>query len=144
MLERVRVAREYVAATYGFRNHWYPVRLSRDLEEDRPLPVTVLGENLLLNRLDRVVYAIKDRCLHRGVNFSHKLECYKRGTVTCWYHGFTYRHADGLLCDIAGSESSAVIGKKRRPTYPVREAQGLAFVLADDFAHATRAFLDRA
>ena len=132
VLARVRVARNYVAAKYGFRNHWYPAMLAADLREGEPRPVTLLGENILLNRIDGKVHGIKDHCLHRGVNFSRKLECYKRGTVTCWYHGFTYRYADGVLCDIVGTESSAVIGKKRIRTYPVQESKGLLFVFIGD------------
>ena len=51
----------------------------------------LLGENILLKRIDGKVYAIRDRCLHRGVQLSRKLECYTKDTITCWYHGFTYR-----------------------------------------------------
>ncbi len=28
ILDQVKVGRGYVAAKYGFRNHWYPVKLS--------------------------------------------------------------------------------------------------------------------
>ena len=71
LLARVRVGREYVAAKYGFRNHWYPARLSCELQEAEPLPVTLLGENILLQRIDGKVHAIRDRCLHRGVPAGH-------------------------------------------------------------------------
>ena len=132
ILSNVRVGREYIAAKYGFRNHWYPVRLSKEVTEGEPVAVTLLGENILLNRIDGVVYAIKDRCVHRGVPLSKKIECYTKQTITCWYHGFTYRFSDGVLCDIAGTESSAVIGKRRLKTYPIREAKGLIFVFVGD------------
>ena len=132
ILKRVRVGREYVEAKYGFRNHWYPVRLAVEIEEGRPQPVTVLGEHILLNRIDGVVHAIKDQCVHRGVPLSRKIECYTKGTITCWYHGFTYRFSDGVLCDIAGTQGSAVIGKRRLKTYPVTEAKGLVFVYVGD------------
>jgi carbazole 1,9a-dioxygenase terminal dioxygenase component len=128
----VRVGRDYVAAKYGFRNHWYPALFSSELEEGQPRPLTLLGEHILVQRIEGVVYAIRDRCLHRGVPMSRKLECYTRGTVTCWYHGFTYRFSDGVLCAIAGSEGSAVIGRKKLHTYPVTEAKGLVFVFVGD------------
>ncbi len=132
ILARVRVGRDYVAAKYGFRNHWYPVLFSTELDEGQPQPLTLLGENILLRRIDGQVHAIHDRCLHRGVNLSHKLECYTKDTITCWYHGFTYRFSDGLLCAIAGTQSSAVIGRKKLRTYPVQEAKGLVFVFVGD------------
>lgn len=132
LLAQVRVGREYVAAKYGFRNHWYPALFSAELAEEEVRPVTLLGENLLLKRIDGVVRAVRDRCVHRGVALSRKLECYTKGTVTCWYHGFTYRFEDGVLCDIAGTRGSAVVGKRRLRTYHVTEAQGLVFVFIGD------------
>lgn len=132
ILAQVRVGRAYVAAKYGFRNHWYPALFSSEAGEGSPVPVTLLGEHILLKRIDGRVYAIRDRCLHRGVPLSRKPECYTKDTITCWYHGFTYRFSDGVLCDIAASGASAVIGRKRLKTYPVEEAQGLIFVFVGD------------
>lgn len=132
ILARVRVGRDYVAAKYGFRNHWYPALFSDDVAEGEPQALTLLGEHILLQRIDGQIYAIRDRCLHRGVALSRKLECYTKGTVTCWYHGFTYRFSDGVLCDIAGTQSSSVIGRKKLRTYPVEEAKGLVFIFVGD------------
>lgn len=132
ILDRVRVGREYVAAKFGFRNHWYPALFSREIAEDEVKPVELLGEKIVLKRIDGHVYGIRDRCLHRGVQFSRKPECYTKDTLTCWYHGFTYRFDTGLLCDIVGAPQSAVIGKRRIRTYPVQEAKGLVFVFVGD------------
>jgi carbazole 1,9a-dioxygenase len=132
ILDRVRVGREYVAAKYGFRNHWYPAMLSADIAEGEVRPVTLLGERILLRRIDGQVFGIRDRCLHRGVALSRKVECFTKDTITCWYHGFTYRFDDGLLCDIVGAPESGLIGKKRIKTYPIQEAKGLVFVFVGD------------
>jgi carbazole 1,9a-dioxygenase terminal dioxygenase component len=132
ILDRVRVGREYVAAKYGFRNHWYPALLSSDVPEEQVRPVTLLGEPLLLRRVDGQVLGIRDRCLHRGVALSRKIECHTKDTITCWYHGFTYRFDDGLLCAIVGAPQSGLIGRKRIKTYPVQEAKGLVFVFVGD------------
>ena len=56
----------YEDAVLGFRNHWYPAMLSTDIGEEQLVPITLLGENLLFKRIDGVVYAIADQCLHRG------------------------------------------------------------------------------
>src|SRR5438876_3653857 len=91
----------YVEAELGFRNHWYPAFFGHELKEadvsDRTgTPVeqfkamTILGEAILFRRIGGQVYAVQDWCLHRGVPFSARLECYTPETITCWYHGFTY------------------------------------------------------
>ena len=66
LLKRVPRWRNYLAAKLGFRNHWYPVRFSRDVPENVVLAVKLLGENILLKRVNGTVYGIKDRCIHRG------------------------------------------------------------------------------
>jgi carbazole 1,9a-dioxygenase terminal dioxygenase component len=132
LLERVRVAREYVAAKYGFRNHWYPALLTDELADGELKPVELLGEKIVLRRVDGRVHALRDRCVHRGVQLSLKPTCLTKSTITCWYHGFTYRFADGELCDIVGAPQSKAIGRKRLQTYPVEERQGLVFVFVGD------------
>ena len=86
--------RPYLEAEIGFRNHWYPALFADELGEE-PKPVTMLGEKILIRRIDGHLYAIEDRCAHRRVQLSAKLECYTKDTVTCWYHGFTYSFRDG-------------------------------------------------
>ena len=64
----------YEDAALGFRNHWYPAMLSDEIIEEQLVPLTLLGENLLFKRIDGVVYAIADQCIHRGFRFSTKQE----------------------------------------------------------------------
>jgi carbazole 1,9a-dioxygenase terminal dioxygenase component len=132
ILARVPIGREYVAAKFGFRNHWYPAIFSNEIAEGQVVAIRLLGEPILLRRIDGRVHGIRDRCLHRGVQLSRKIECFTRDTISCWYHGFTYRFEDGVLCDIIGAPQSGVIGKKRIRTYPVQEAKGLVFVFVGD------------
>lgn len=132
LLKKVPNWRDYLAAKLGFRNHWYPVRFSREVGESQVVAATVCGEKILLKRIEGKVFAIKDRCIHRGVPFSEKIECYTQDTITCWYHGFTYRWDTGVLCDILASPDSKAIGRRRVRTYPVEEAKGLIFVFIGD------------
>ena len=132
LLKKVPKWRNYLAAKLGFRNHWYPVQFSRDIAEGQVAQVKVLGEEILLKRIDGKIQAIRDRCIHRGVKFSHKIECYTKNTITCWYHGFTYKWDDGNLCDIISTPKSALINKKAVQTYKVEEAKGLVFVFVGD------------
>ncbi len=128
--------RPYRDAALGFRNHWYPALLSTELVEERPEPATLLGEPILLLRVDGRAYAIRDRCLHRGVAFSRKPTCYQKGTLSCWYHGWTYRLDTGIVCDVLTDPQSRVIGKATLKTYAVAEAQGLVFVFIGDATSA--------
>src|SRR5260370_21209743 len=132
VLNRVKGWRPYVEAKLGFRNYWYPVLFQGDVEEGQPVEIKLLGESMLINRIDGQLHAIKNRCLHRGVPFSRRLQCLSKGTITCWYHGWTYEWDGGRLCDIITNPTSAQIGKHRLRTYPVREAKGMIFVYVGD------------
>ena len=132
ILKRCSLYPEYIEAKLGFRNHWYPTLFSSELAEGEFKAHRMLGDRLLLARVDGRVYAVRDRCLHRGVPFSRKIECYKKGTVTCWYHGFTYLLESGELCDIITSPKSNMIGRVKLENWPVEEAQGLIFVFMGD------------
>src|SRR5438132_4389986 len=59
----------YDAAVLGFRNYWYPVLLSRQVR-GRPRAITVCGERIVLVRDRGRLYALHDRCPHRGVPLS--------------------------------------------------------------------------
>jgi len=132
ILKRVPRWRDYLAAKVGFRNHWYPIKLSRDIEEGQVVQTMLCGENILLKRIDGKVYGLKNRCLHRGVRLSEKIECYTKNTITCWYHGFTYKWQSGEVCDIIAVPDSKAIGKRKIKTYPVTEAKGVIFVFIGD------------
>ena len=132
LLSRVPKWRDYYAAKVGYRNHWYPIRFSRDIEEGEVVQTLLCGENILLKRVDGKVWAIKNRCIHRGVRLDEKIECYTKNTITCWYHGFTYKWDTGELCDIIAVPDSKAIGKRKIKTYPVQEAKGIVFVFIGD------------
>ncbi len=124
--------RPYLEAKLGFRNHWYPALFSHDLNGDEPRPVKLLGESMIVRRVDGQVLALEDRCAHRRVPFSAKVECYTKDTITCWYHGFTYNFRDGKLVAVLTEPGCALIGKMGIKTYPVQEAQGMVFVFIGD------------
>ena len=130
--QQIREWRPYYEAKLGFRNHWYPALFSIDIAEGETKQSKLLGEDLILRRIDGKVYCIKDQCLHRGVPLSQKIECYTKDTITCWYHGWTYQWADGKLCDILTDPASRLIGTRTIKTYPVEEAKGLVFVFVGD------------
>jgi len=124
--------REYLNAKLGLRNFWYAACFSKEIGENDVLVRKILGEGILLRRVHGQVRAIRDRCIHRGVKFSDKVECYTPETITCWYHGFTFRWEDGEVCSIFASPESKAVGTQRVKVYPVEEVNGMIFVFVGD------------
>ena len=123
----------YVQADWGFANHWYPACFSREVEVGGVLGVTIGGHDIAITRDPQgKAYAISDRCVHKGVKMSLKPMCFADGTVTCWYHGYTYNAASGNLDTIVGSPDDKLIDNTRVRTYPAEEAGGLIFVFVGD------------
>jgi phenylpropionate dioxygenase-like ring-hydroxylating dioxygenase large terminal subunit len=122
----------YDAAGAGLRNYWYPVQWSSEVHE-RPQPVTVCGEKLMLQRDSAgAVHALHDRCPHRGVALSQGTSEFP-DTVSCPYHGWTYRLADGeLVAVITDGPDSPMCGKVAVQTYPCEERIGLVWVYVGD------------
>ena len=129
--------RPYFEASLGFRNHWYPAFFSRRLAEGECRGQVMLGERILFKRIDGRVYAIEDRCAHRGVPFSVRPECHTKNTISCWYHGFTYDLRDGKLVAIITDPQSALIGRVQLKSYPVEERKNIVFCfIGDEAPHA--------
>ena len=131
-IEKQKPYQAYLDAPLGLRNHWYAALFGEDLDEGKCHGETILGERIFFKRAGGTVYAIADRCPHRGVAFSARPECYTENTVTCWFHGFTFDVRDGKLVQIVTEPDSKLIGKLKHKTYPVREVNGLVFVFIGD------------
>lgn len=134
--QRQKPWQRYLQAELGLRDHWYPALFSRDLAEGGMRAATILGERLFFKRLNGTVYAVEDRCVHRGVPFSPRPECYTADTLTCWFHGFTYDWKTGKLVQILTEEDSALRGKVGIKSYPVFERNEVVFVFIGDGAPA--------
>ena len=122
----------YDRAVLGFDDWWYPVQWSTQVTS-RPQQVRLCGQNVALIRdTDGAVKAVHDRCLHRGVALSEGDQQFP-GTISCPYHGWTYRLADGELCAvITDGPDSPICGKVAVRTYPVAERAGLVWVFVGD------------
>lgn len=122
----------YDAAALGFTDWWYPVEWS-DQVDGHPRRTTVCGTPLVVLRdADGTVAALHDRCPHRGVPLSEGTQEFP-GTVTCPYHGWTYRLGDGQLCAvITDGPDSPICGKVSVRTFPVAERAGLVWVFVGE------------
>ncbi len=117
----------YQASELGLRNFWYPVVWSSEVRA-RPLGVQLLGERIVLCRDGGRVYALEDRCPHRGTPLSLGRQHFP-GTITCPYHGWTYRLDSGVMCAaITDGPESPITGKVAVRTYPAAERLGLVWV----------------
>jgi carbazole 1,9a-dioxygenase terminal dioxygenase component len=122
----------YRDAVLGFRNHWYPVFFSAALAEGKFKALEILGEKILFKRIEGTVFAIADRCIHRGVPLSVKPESHSLHTISCWYHGFTYDFRDGKLVAVITDPECPMIGREKIRAYPIHEVKGLVFIFIGD------------
>ena len=107
------------------RRYWHPIGLASDAAE-RPKPVRVLGEDLILfrDKEDRpgLLYP---RCAHRGTTLYYgKVE--ERG-IRCCYHGWLFDVTGRCLEQPCEPEGGRHRDKVRQPWYPVEERYGLIF-----------------
>jgi len=122
----------YLQATWGLKNHWYPVLFSSELADGDVKGVKVCGLPIVLRRAKGKVHALLDRCLHRNAKLSHKPMCLTEETITCWFHGFSYNLEDGKLMSIVGAPDDELIGKVKLRTFPSQEFRGMIFVFVGD------------
>lgn len=124
----------WLDAELGFRNHWYPVDASRNFRNGEPRTRKLLGEDILFVRRNGRLYAIEDRCPHRGSRFSVRPEFNTETTITCWHHTWTFNLDDGRIRTIFNNPTSSLCGKRGIKVYPVEEAKGLVFIFIGDVA----------
>ncbi|SFW78554.1 aromatic ring-hydroxylating oxygenase subunit alpha [Amycolatopsis australiensis] len=121
----------YQAAAAGFRGYWYPVGYSSRFT-GKPRQITLLGQKIVLVRDGGEVYALKDRCPHRGVPLSEGNQQFP-GTISCPYHGWTFDLKTGdLKAAITDGPASPICGKVKQPTYAVEERLGMVWVFVGD------------
>ncbi|EIF27998.1 ring-hydroxylating dioxygenase, large terminal subunit [Burkholderia sp. Ch1-1] len=126
----------YIDAKWGLKNHWYPALFSHELAEGEFKAVTICGEPILLRRENGRVYAIEDRCCHRGVKMSMKPYSFKPCSVTCWYHGYTYSLETGVLQTIVAAPNDPLIGTVSVKVYEVAEKYTMIFLFVGDADYA--------
>lgn len=131
-IERRKPYEAYIEADLGLRNHWFAAFFGPELEEGGVRGEMICGERIVFKRVDGTVYAMADRCPHRGAAFTSRPECFSKDTLTCWLHGFTFDVRDGSLVQILTEPESPLIGKLKHQTYPVQELNSVVFVFIGD------------
>lgn len=114
------------------RQYWQPVGLASEVRPgSAPLPVRVLGEDLVLFRDDRGrVGLIGRHCSHRGTDLSYgRIE---DGGLRCLYHGWLYDVDGKCLEQPAEPPASRLKDRVCHLSYPCIEAAGLVFAYLGD------------
>lgn len=109
------------------RRYWQPAALSEELPMGAaPLPVRLLGEDLVLFRDDQGRPGLLDiHCSHRGADLSYgRVE---DGGLRCVYHGWLY-DINGRCLDQPGEARGGDHRDSiRHPAYPCKERSGVIF-----------------
>ena len=115
------------------REYWHPVAYSEDLGE-KPISVQLLGERVVLCRLNGRVSAFYDLCIHRGTPLS--LGWVEGESLVCAYHGWAY-NKEGTCLRVPSVPDRHPIPKKACLTrYQAEERYGLIWVCLAEKARA--------
>jgi len=109
------------------RRYWQPVALVEELPRaGAPVPVRILGEDLVLFRDDRGRPGLLGiHCSHRGTDLSYgRVE---DGGLRCLYHGWLYDVQGRVLEQPGEPGGGAHRGDTCHLAYPCREAGGAIF-----------------
>ena len=106
------------------RRYWHPFLLGSELK-DLPLPVRLLGEDLVVFRDGSGRLGLLHRhCSHRGTSLEFGIIA-ERG-IRCCYHGWHY-DVDGTILDTPAEPTGRIKGNFCQGAYHVREEHGLIF-----------------
>src|SRR5579862_2093770 len=107
------------------RRYWQPAALSEELPiGGAPLPIRLLGEDLVLFRNDRGEPGLLGlHCSHRGADLSYgRLE---DGGLRCIYHGWLY-DVEGHCLEQPGEPAGSTFHEKiQHQAYPCQEVGGM-------------------
>ena len=125
--ENERLARVGPGTPAGemLRRYWWPVWFS-ELVADKPVPIRLLGEDLVAFRDGAGKTALLDRrCPHRGASL--ELGRVEDDGLRCCYHGWKFA-ADGRCMDMPAEPADTPLKDEVRQTaYRTEEAAGLVF-----------------
>ena len=118
----------YEAAAVGLPEYWYPVAKLAALRRKGRLAMHFMNLDIVLFAEDDKVYALIDKCPHRGVPLSMGSREFPK-TISCEYHGWTFSLESGaLVAVLTDGPNSPVIGKASVRSLPVEVRCGLVWV----------------
>jgi len=107
------------------RCQWFPVALSSRVAA-RPRRVLLFGEPIALGRdQDGQIFALEDRCPHRGVRLSDGK--FVDGALSCPYHGWRFDR-QGRCISMPGAQGERPFADIRAPSLSAEERDGIVWV----------------
>jgi len=110
----------------GLKEFWYPAAKSKKIGR-KPVAVKMVGEEIALYRDAGKVYAVHNRCPHRGLPMSMGKRNFP-GTISCGYHGWTFDTKGVCVAALNEGPCSRLPGRVNIRTYPVEERNGIVWV----------------
>ena len=113
-----------------WRHFWHPVctleeLYSADPSGNGPLQVQLLGEALVIAKLDGNISAFADRCAHRSTSLSRGF--IEDGRIRCRYHGWAY-DSNGKCVDIPACRDLRIPGRAKIQKYDAEVKYDLVWV----------------
>ena len=117
----------------GFRNYWYPVLAAWRLRR-RPKAIRIMGQDIVLFRDAGKVFALRNRCPHRGARLSQGRPLYPgSATLSCPYHGWTYSGETGrCVARLMEGPDAKISNDAVVKSYPVRVHRGVIWLFVGD------------
>lgn len=106
-------------------NDWHPVAELNELDNRNPLPVRLLGEDLVLWEKDGSIMAWQDLCIHRGTKLS--MGWIDNDCLVCPYHGWNYDES-GQCVKIPAHPDQVPPAKAKVNVYRCKITYGLIWV----------------
>jgi vanillate O-demethylase monooxygenase subunit len=108
----------------AYSHFWHPVALTKDVG-DKPVPVQLLGRNLLVWRANGTSHVTERYCAHRG--FDLAAATVEPDGLRCGYHGWKYA-GNGRCVDVPQMPSgSPVPAKAHIGSYLTTERYGMVW-----------------
>ena len=114
-------------------NDWHPVTSLKELAAKNILGTRLLGEDIVVWRVEGQIMAWQDLCVHRGVRLSLG-QVVEGDKLECPYHGWTY-DTSGKCIRIPAHPEQLPPKKAVVKTYQARERYGLVWVSLGQPAH---------
>ena len=106
------------------RRYWWPVGFTEELTT-KPVPVRILGEDLVLFRDGTGQAGLMDACCpHRGASLT--LGRAEEQGLRCCYHGWLFA-ADGQCLEQPAEPDGKLAAEVRQQAYKVEEVSGMIF-----------------
>lgn len=118
-------------------NFWYPVALSDEVTNDKPLKVRILGLNFVAFRdTGGTPHMLSDTCIHRGGSLG--LGWVREGRAICPYHGWEYDGSGRCTKIPTQSADQKIAARAKVDSYPTDEKYGILFAFLGDLPEAER------